>query len=122
MLRGYSVADLSICGQFEEEPHFKHTYYGLSGEPETVLRTLTDRLWEEYAYRRGHAYARCIKPAEVKWGGEHGIDQYWLDDDWREYRVSLDTDESHTPLDLDKTLGELGLTEGRIWVRFERAV
>ena len=101
-----------ISTRFEDEPEAdKFSYeYGVEGNPNARLGMLTARLWVDYLIRNGHM--RRIP----------NVDASAPEPGWDFYRVYLRDDETNTPLDQNKTLGELGLTERRYWVRFERAV
>lgn len=89
--------------------------YGGEGCAETVLASITDGIWVDYCLRRGHATAMRIpdSPGQFRWDCS-------VEPDWRAYRVFLG---DGVPLDISKTLGELGLVGrgSRVQVRFERA-
>lgn len=101
-----------ISTRFEDEAEAgKFSYeYGVEGDPDARLGYLTARLWLDYLIRNGHM--RRIPTVDAS-APEPG---------WDFYRVYLRDDPTNTPLDISKTLAELGLTERRYWVRFERAL
>ena len=116
-----------ICTLFDDEPEPKQQGYhwGLEGVASTHLGTLTDHIWAEYACRQGHAHAWQKKPELGNVAGflpGQNAWRYEVEPAWQAYRVYLRDDATNTPLDISKTLGELGLTERRYWVRFERAL
>lgn len=113
MLQAGDRTRIGIYTRFEDEAGTdKFSYdYAIEGNPDTRLGMLTARLWVDYLTRNGHM--RSIPNVDNGFAAEPG---------WDFYRVYLRDDETNTPLDQNKTLGELGLAAGKNWVRFERAV